>query len=68
MITILIEYAEVSPAVLAHLVERACPMVCIDWRDIDEDYFEFSAFPWMGEPDLSADELALIEEVLAPYV
>lgn len=41
MKTVIIEYAVISPAVLANKVEKAFSCLC-NWKDIDEDYFEFT--------------------------
>lgn len=59
MKTVIIEYATISPAVLANRIEKA--FGCLTkWRDIDEDYFEFSVF--------GCTDLAMLEDVLAEYV
>ena len=59
--TVIIEYATISPAVLANKVEKAFACLC-NWKDIDEDYFEFTV---IGVCACDMDEL---EEVLAEYV
>lgn len=59
MKTVIIEYAVISPAVLANKIEKAFSCLC-NWKDIDEDYFEFSVY---GCTDLSE-----LEDVLAEYV
>ena len=59
--TVIIEYAVISPAVLASKIEKAFTCLC-NWRDIDEDYFEFTV---IGVCACDMDEL---EDVLAEYV
>ena len=59
--TVIIEYATISPAVLANKIEKAFTCLC-NWRDIDEDYFEFTV---IGVCACDMDEL---EDVLAEYV
>ena len=59
--TVIIEYAVISPAVLANKIEKAFTCLC-NWRDIDEDYFEFTV---IGVCACDMDEL---EDVLAEYV
>lgn len=61
MKTVIIEYAKVSPAVLATIVEKAFACLC-DWHDIDEDFFEFIV---IGVPGYLMAEL---EDTLAEYV
>ena len=58
---VIIEYAVISPAVLANKIEKAFTCLC-NWRDIDEDYFEFTV---IGVCACDMDEL---EGVLAEYV
>ena len=59
MKTVIIEYAVISPAVLANKVEKAFSCLC-NWRDIDEDYFEFTV--------IGACDMNELEDVLAEYV
>ena len=59
--TVIIEYAVISPAVLANKIEKAFTCLC-NWRDINEDYFEFTV---IGVCACDMDEL---ENVLAEYV
>ena len=61
MKTVIIEYAVISPAVLANKVEKAFSFLC-NWKDIDENYFEFTV---IGVRACDMDEL---EDVLAEYV
>lgn len=60
MKTIQIEYATISPAVLEMKIRRAFPQAMCRWKDIDEDFFEFTVF---GVADLE-----MLEDVLAEYV
>ena len=59
--TVIIEYATISPAVLANKIEKAFACLC-NWKDIDEDYYEFTV---IGVCACDMDEL---EDVLAEYV
>ena len=59
--TVSIEYATISPAVLANKVEKSFSCLC-NLRDIDEDYFEFRV---IGVCACDMDEL---EDALAEYV
>ena len=59
MKTVIIEYATISPAVLANRIEKAFNCLT-NWIDIDEDYFEFSVY--------GCTNLAELEDVLAEYV
>ena len=59
MKTVIIEYARISPAVLANRISNAFHCLT-NWKDIDEDYFEFSVY--------GCTELAELEDVLAEYV
>lgn len=61
MKTVIIEYATISPAVLANRIEKAFPGCMCNWKDIDEDYFEFTVMFFSGD-------LAELEDVLAEYV
>lgn len=59
MKTVIIEYATISPIILANKVERAFNCLT-SWTDIDEDYFEFSVY--------GCTDLEMLEDVLAEYV
>lgn len=59
MKTVIIDYAKISPAVLATMVERAFGCLC-SWTDIDEDFFEFRVF--------YCTELDELEDLLAEYL
>ena len=60
MKSIIIDYAVVSPAVLATIIERAFKCALCDWFDIDEDSFEFRV--------MGCDDLEMLEDILAKYV
>jgi hypothetical protein len=60
MKTIIVDYATISPAVLETIVGRAFPQSLCNWREIDEDSFEFQVF--------GVSDLAMLEDVLAEYV
>lgn len=59
MKTVIVEYAVISPAVLASRVERAFNCLT-SWKDLGEDAFEFSVF--------GCTDLEMLEDVLAEYV
>ena len=65
MKTVIIEYARISPAVLETLVRAACINAFCTYRDIDEEYFEFSVCGWLP---LTGADLIAIKGVLAQYV
>lgn len=60
MKTVIVSYEVISPMVLEMKVQRAFPQALCKWKDIDEDYFEFTVFGVMR-----LDEL---EDVLAEYI
>jgi len=60
MKTVQIEYAVISPDVLIMIIEKAFPGALCIWKDINEDYFEFTVF---GEVNLTK-----LEDALAEYV
>lgn len=60
MKTVQIEYAVISPAVLEMIIKKVFPQTLCNWREVDEDTFEFTV---MGVADL-----AELEDVLAEYV
>ena len=59
MKTVIIDYAVISPSVLASRIERAFGCLCA-WHDLSEDFFEFSV--------MGCHDLAILEDVLAEYV
>lgn len=63
--TVIIEYATISPAVLQNIVMSAVPNAFCYAKDIDEDYFEFAVCGWLP---MSSCELAQVEKILAQYV
>ena len=65
IMTVIIEYANISPAVLETLVRAACINAFCTYRGIDEEYFEFSVCGWLP---LTGADLIAIEGVLAQYV
>ena len=59
MKTVLISYETISPAVLAHKIERA--FACMTkYKEVDEDTYELSVFGYT--------DLAMLESLLAEYV
>ena len=60
MKTIIVDYATISPAVLETIVGKAFPHSLCNWREIDEESFEFHVF--------GVSDLAMLEDVLAEYV
>ena len=60
MKTVIIEYETISPVVLEMIVKKAFPQVMCRWKDVDEDFFEFTVF--------GVADLAELEDVLAEYM
>lgn len=60
MKTVIIEYETISPAVLEMVVKKAFPQVMCKWKDVDEDFFEFTVF--------GVADLAMLEDILAEYM
>lgn len=60
MKTVQIEYATISPVVLEMIVKKAFPQAMCRWKDVDEDFFEFTVF--------GVADLAELEDVLAEYM
>lgn len=60
MKTVIIEYATIAPNVLVMKVEKAFPGAMATYKDINEDYFEFSVW--------GCTDLEMLEDVLAEYV
>lgn len=63
--TVMVDYATISPSVLAMLVEHRVPMAVCSFTDCGKDSFEFSVCGWLP---LTSKELAEVERVLADYV
>lgn len=59
-ITVAIEYATISPAVLEGIIAPISANF-ISWHEIDEDFFEFSVL-------CRQEDAALVEARLAQYV
>ena len=59
MKTVIIEYAVIDPITLINKIEKAFSGAMASFRDIDEDYFEFS----VG----GCTDLEMLEDVLAEY-
>lgn len=60
MKTVIINYSIISPEVLAKIIESAFEGCICLWKDIDEDYFELTAF--------FCHQLEELEGVLAEYI
>ena len=60
MKTVQIEYATISPAVLEMIIKQAFPQSLCNWKDVNEDFFEFTVF--------GVADLAMLEDVLAEYI
>ena len=63
--TVIIEYATISPAVLENIIMNAVPNAFCYVNDIDEDYFEFVVCSWLP---MNSCELAQVKKILAQYV
>lgn len=62
MKTVIIEYANISPAVLDLSVTRYFPNVLCNWKDLDEDFFEFTVM------FCEAELMPFLEDFLAEYL
>ena len=60
MKTVIIEYAVIDPITLINKIERAFLGAMASFRDINEDYFEFSVW--------GCTDLEMLEDVLAEYI
>lgn len=60
MKTVQIEYETISPAVLETIIVKAFPGAMCYWRDINEDYFEFTVYGIL--------DLAMLEDVIAEFM
>lgn len=60
MKTVIIDYSVIFPAVLANIVESAVKGCVCRWKDVNEDFFEFSVF--------FCHDLEELEDVLAEYL
>ena len=60
MKTVTIEYAMIDPITLINKIEKAFSGAMASFRDINEDYFEFSVW--------GCTDLEMLEDVLAEYV
>ena len=60
MKTVFISYAVISPAVLATIIEAHFTTAVCNWREVDEDYFEFRVY--------GVADLPMLEDVLAAWV
>ena len=60
MKTVIIEYATIAPSVLKKIITDAFPAAICTWKDLDEDYFEFTVFGVL--------DLAMLEDVIAEYM
>ena len=61
MKTFVIEYAKISPAVLAAILENKFTSFC-SWRDINEDSFEFTVTL------ASESKIAELENFISKYL
>ena len=65
--TYIIDYAVVSPAVLASIIENQVSNAIPMWHDAHGDYFEIS-IAWWDEDAVTSADLAQIERIMAPYI
>ena len=66
MMVVNIAYETTSPAVLENIILSRIPEAVVLWFDVDDDFFELCIRSYPGFED--AVDMALIEEILAPYV
>lgn len=63
-----VDYALVSPSVLAYFITSQLPNAIPMWQDnLHSDFFEMS-IAWWDEDVVTSADLALIERIVAPYV
>lgn len=60
MKTVIIEYSTIAPDVLKKIVTDAFLTAICTWKELDEDYFEFTVFGIL--------DLAMLEDVIAEYM
>ena len=60
MKTVIIEYATIVPNVLKKIIINAFPAAICTWKDLDEDYFEFTVFGIL--------DLVMLEDIIAEYM
>lgn len=60
MKTVIIEYSTIAPNILKKIIIKAFPSAICAWKDLDEDYFEFTVFGVL--------DLAMLEDVIAEYM
>lgn len=66
MIVVNIAYEVTSPCVLENLIRFRVPDAVVVWFDNEDDFFEICVSSFPGFED--AVDMALVEEILAPYV
>ena len=64
MITIILDYAVVSPITVEQYVLNSTYMVNCRCYDIDEDYFEVVLFPWDNDEDSEIDIAVMAEKII----
>lgn len=64
MITIILYYAVVSPVIVEQYVLNSTYMVNCHCRDIDEDYFEVTLFPWDDDEDSEIDMAVMAQKII----
>lgn len=66
MIVVNIAYEVTSPCLLENLIRFRVPDAVVVWFDNGDDFFEIYVSSFPGFED--AVDMALVEEILAPYV
>lgn len=65
MISVIIDYATISPAVLSSMITKACMNAVPMYKEVNEECFEIQVCGWL--PMTPAD-LVKVQEVLAPFI
>jgi hypothetical protein len=60
MKTVIIEYAKIAPTTLELIVKGAFPKSLCAWKDLGEDFFEFTVY--------CVTDLEMLEDVLAEWM
>ena len=60
MKTVIIEYSTITPNVLKKIITDAFSAAICTWKNLDEDYFEFTVFGVL--------DLAMLEDIIAEYM
>lgn len=66
--TFIVDYATISPSVLAYIIDHAVSNAIPMWTDrTGEDFFEMS-IAWWNEDIVTSEDLHKIEVIVKPYL